>query len=115
MHKVLLIFILFGLKTFPSADVILRCGSKELYIFNISSSKPLKTDNTKIKAHVPIATPTNDTKEITCTKLFFFFVEKYRLAIKNEKFTVFIFLTISQFLQHTQLNHPKNILYSAQS
>jgi hypothetical protein len=48
-------------------------------------SKPLKTDNTTIKAIVPIAIPEAEMAEIILMALCDFFENKYLRAILNEK------------------------------
>jgi hypothetical protein len=74
------------LKVFPLLDVILICGSNELYMLSSKSSKPLNTESKRTKAEVPIITPIVETKEIIFIARFVLLLKRYRLAIKKGKF-----------------------------
>ena len=77
------------LKVFPLLDVILICGSNELYMLSSKSSKPLNTESKRTKAEVPIITPIVETKEIIFTARFCFATKKVSFGYKKRESSSF--------------------------
>jgi hypothetical protein len=77
---------------FPLTGEICKSASKVKYSDFITSSKPLKTDNTTIKAIVPTKSPTTDIIEITFIRLCDFLEIKYRFAMKKGRCILFLII-----------------------